>query len=261
MYIETNLGFEYSMDITFNCDIIGKRNDLFENRIKCISNKRYIKPCFGKITHHLRNDCIYTGSIILHFNTNKNEKREYCFFDIETINFYLNKIRKIVNFEYILKKSKKYSDYYDLQIKIKELNKCQLYFVLNMIRRLYNHPQAEFLHEAIKLNKEKKYNLFDLLLIGDRLDTATHPDNVLYSYSRMTKCIRINKNTLIKKQPFTLSSILTSKRKINKDIFEKMILFRNKNQGRYEINSKWYNLFLKDINNILQLVYKSIRKC
>lgn len=260
MFIITDSGIFYSSKITFNCNIVGKKDNTINHKITCISNIKNPNLCFGKITHNLKKYCVYTGKIMLHFNTNEEIRYQYCFFDVETIEFYLNKIRQIVYFEYILKKSNKYSCYYDLQITIKNLNSQQLYFILNMIRRLYTHPQAEFLKEAIEIHKKLKYNLFDLLLIGDRLDTVTHHDSLLY-VSPARKIIRVTKNRLANTTSLSLSHTLTSTKRMSKKLCDQITFFRSSVRSIFCINSNKYKRFLKNINQTLQLIYKSLQKC
>ena len=260
MYIRTDSGIVYSSCVTFYCNIIGKKDNTIDHQIIRISSIKNPDPCFGKITHSLMKNYVYTGNIMLHFNTDKNKRHQYCFFDIETIEFYLNKIRYIVYFEYVLKKSKKYSCYYDLQITIKNLNNQQLYFILNMIRRLYTHPQAEFLKEALEIHKKLKYNLFDLLLIGDRLDIATHYDNLLYVIPER-KIIRVTKNKLANTTSLSLSHTLTSKKRMSKKLCDQITFFRRSVHGGFYINSDNYKSFLENINKVLQLIYKSLQKC
>lgn len=262
MRITNDFGVYYTMNVTFNCNIrgINTKEKHKEHYIKSISNIKNKNLCFGSITHCLRNiDYLYTGNIMLHFSVDENRRDQYCFFDIETIKFYLNEIYKIVKFEYTLEESKTYSRYYNLRIKIKDLNKFQIYFILNMTRRLYNHPQAEFLQQAIAISKETDYNLFDLLLIGDRLDSVTHPDNLLYVYDVARKPIRVKSKTLKTPKNFSLAATLTSKHYIKKETVLEGQRFKSKHQHTYIINSKQYKVALKDINEILRLMYKSIR--
>lgn len=105
MYIVNDFGVSYGMQVTFNCNIHGiNTKDKHEKHcIRSISNIKNKKPCFGSITHYFKSiDYLYTGNIMLHFSVDENKKDQYCFFDIETIKFYLNEIYKIVKFEYTL---------------------------------------------------------------------------------------------------------------------------------------------------------------
>lgn len=128
-----------------------------------------------------------------------------------------------------------------------------------MIRRLYNHPQAEFLQQAIAINKETDYNLFDLLLIGDRLDNETHPDNLLYVYSIARKPIRIKSKILKTPKNFSLAATLTSKHCMKEEIVLEDQKFKSRNNQMYVISSEQYISMLNDINETLRLIYKSIR--
>lgn len=257
MRIYNENGYFMSNNISYYCDLKSENYTL-----KRISSFKKPHPCFGLITRNIFSGELYSGKVILHFTKKLNAYKEVCLFDIDTIKFFIDHIKKYISFDYVIRKNKNREEYYDICLTFNNNSKIQIYFVLNMVRRLYNHPQAEFLKVAIDIHKEKGYDLFDLLMIGDRIDPDTHPDNLLCC-NITNKPLKINKNTFENTLGiYRLTKIVASKCHFSSK--GKTLIFNARRDNSFIVFHLGDNRYKKALivnKNNLEQIYKILRKC